>query len=76
MYIHTKIFPGCKKEEITKLSDDHFEMRIKEKAENNMANKRVFEIIRILFPGAGHIKIVNGHHSPSKLLSVTMKEDV
>ena len=72
-YIHVKVTAGASKESFApkKNSADHFEASVREKAERNMANGRVLELV------AGHFKvptnkvrIVNGHRSPSKLLVV------
>jgi uncharacterized protein YggU (UPF0235/DUF167 family) len=70
-YIHVKVTAGAKKESFKKKSEDHFEISVKERAERNMANKRVLEIV------AGHFKvpvskvrITNGHKRPSKLLVI------
>ena len=73
MYIHVKVTAGASKESFKqkKKSVDHFEVSVKEKAERNLANSRVLELV------AGHFKvpvskvrIINGHHHPSKLLVV------
>ena len=69
MYIHVKAKTGARKEEVNKISADHFEVTVKEPAEMNLANKRILAIIKAVYPGM-QVKIVNGHHSPSKLLSV------
>jgi uncharacterized protein YggU (UPF0235/DUF167 family) len=70
-YIHVKVITGAGKETFKKKSVDHFEISVKEKAERNMANTRVLELV------AGHFKvpinkvrIINGHRHPSKLLIV------
>lgn len=70
MYIKVRVFAGSKKEELKKISDTHFEARVKEKAERNMANRKVVELVRRHFKAAGDVRIINGHHSPSKILSV------
>lgn len=69
MYIKIKVTAGAKREKIIKKSDDHFDISVEEKAENNQANKRILEIIRDIFK-TKKIRIVSGHHSPSKILSV------
>lgn len=68
-YIHLKVKAGAKKEIFEKIDDTHFEISVKEKAEKNMANTRVLEIVREYFK-TNNIRIVNGHHSPSKLLII------
>lgn len=69
MYIKVRVVAGAKKEEVTQEAADHFKIFIKEPAERNLANSRILEIVRAKFPGQ-NVQIVNGHHSPSKLLSV------
>ena len=69
MYIKVKVTAGAKKEVFEKKSKDHFDIKVKEKAKQNMANERVIEIISEHF-GTKDVKIINGHHSPSKLLSI------
>ncbi len=71
MYIKVKAFPKSKKEEIKKISEDIYEVYIKEKAERNMANKRIVELMAVEFSvDERKVRIINGHHSPSKMLSV------
>ena len=70
-YIHVKVITGAKKEIWKKKSEDHFEVSVKEKAERNMANTRILEIIAEYFKvSRSKVRIVNGHHHPSKLLIV------
>lgn len=69
MYIHVKAKTEMKKEEITKLSADHYEISVREPAERNLANKRILAILQNLFPDK-IIRIINGHHSKSKLIAV------
>ncbi|MCB9805593.1 DUF167 domain-containing protein [Candidatus Nomurabacteria bacterium] len=74
MYIHIKVTTNSKKESVIEIDKDHFDISVKEPAERNRANDRVIEIIREKFPDAKQIKIVSGHHSPSKLLSVNLDD--
>lgn len=71
MYIKVRVIVNSKKEEIIEdpKKKDHFRVYIKQKAERNMANDRILEIFRARF-STQKVKIVNGHHSPSKILSV------
>lgn len=66
--------PGVKKELLERVSDDHYDVSVKEKAENNRANDRLLEIMRNQFPNS-IIRIISGHHSPSKILSIETKEN-
>ena len=72
MYIKVKVLAGAKKEIVEKESDDHYRISVKEKAENNQANKRILEIMHERFSNS-QIRIISGHHSPSKILSVEDK---
>ena len=71
IYVRVKVKAGTRKEEFEQTSSDHFLVSVKEKAERNMANGRVIEIIAGFFKVApGRVRIVNGHRSPTKLLVV------
>lgn len=74
MYIKVVIVSGAKKEKFTEKSKDHFDISVKEKAEKNMANKRVIELLALHFkvPRA-KVRIINGHHHPHKLMAVDIE---
>ena len=70
-YIHVKVTAGVKKESFKQKNKDHFEISVKEKAEHNMANTRVLELIAEHFKvSPNKVRIINGHRHPSKLLVV------
>ena len=70
-YLHVKVFAGARKEKFHKINEDHFEVSVKEKAERNMANSRVLALVAEHFNVAvNKVRIVNGHHHPSKLLVI------
>ena len=71
MYIHVAVTADAKKESFKKKKDDHFEISVKEKAERNMANTRVLELVALHFKiSKNKVRIVNGHRHPSKLLVI------
>lgn len=71
MYIRVKVQAGARREELKQTSEDHFEISVKEKAERNMANKRVLDILAEFFDlPKGKVRIINGHQSQTKLLIV------
>ena len=73
-YIHAKVTPGVKKESLKQVSADHFEISVREKAERNLANSRVLELLARHFKvPKSKVRIINGHRSPSKLLVVESK---
>ena len=69
MYIKVRVKPNARKEEVIQESDDHFVISVKQKAERNMANKRILEIVKAMYPGE-LVRIIHGHQSPSKLLAI------
>ena len=69
MYIKLRVITNTKTESIEKKSDDIYILKIREKAERNMANDRILEIFRKLFPKKS-VKLISGHTSPSKILSI------
>lgn len=71
MYVRVRVFAGSKKEKFEGESNDHFVAHVKEKAERNMANRRVVELVAEHFGvEPGKVRIVSGHHSPGKILDV------
>lgn len=73
MYIRVKTTPNSKKEIFKKINEDHFEVSVKEKAMNNLANRRIIEIFSEHFKiPSGKVRIVNGHRSPTKLLIIDL----
>ncbi len=75
MYIKVKVTAGARKEKLVRTSEDHFEIFVREKAERNMANARVREMIAEFFgvPN-GRAKLISGHHSPGKIFNVEVDE--
>ena len=72
MYVKVKVITQSKKEEIKRKKDSYI-ISVKEKAEKNKANKRVCEIMASLFEiSVNNIRIISGHHSPSKILSINL----
>jgi uncharacterized protein YggU (UPF0235/DUF167 family) len=70
-YIHVKVAAGARKESVEMKNEDHFLISVREKAERNMANTRVLELVAEYFQiPKNKVRIVNGHMSPSKLLVV------
>lgn len=71
MYIKVHVKPDAKKESLVQTSADHFEVSVREPAERNLANRRVIELIARHFKvPIGKARLISGHRSPSKIISV------
>lgn len=71
MYIRVRVTPNAKKESLRALSADSFLIAVREPAERNRANMRVLELVADYFAlSSKQIRIISGHHSPGKLLSL------
>ncbi len=71
MYVKVTVITGAKKESFRATSENRFEVAVKEKPERNLANKRIVELVAAHFGVEPKgVRIINGHHSPSKMLSV------
>jgi len=69
--ISVRVKAGARKETIEKISEAKFEISVREKPERNQANQRVTKILAARFKvPAAKLRIVKGHHSPSKLFSI------
>jgi uncharacterized protein YggU (UPF0235/DUF167 family) len=71
MYIHIRAIPGAKKESLQVKSQDHFIVSVRESPERNMANRRIVEMVAEYFSvPVNTVRIINGHRTHSKLLSI------
>jgi len=77
MYIKVRVLAGAKKEDIKKKNKDTYIISVREKAERNLANRRICDIIAGIFSiSVKKVRIVSGHQSPSKILSVDLSENL
>lgn len=71
MYIRVHVVAGSRKESLTRISDDHFDATVRQTAERNMANRRVVQMLAEHFTIAPNkVRIISGHHSPGKIVSI------
>ena len=71
MYVKVRVLAGAKTEKFEAVSKDHFKIAVKEPAKQNLANRRVVELVAMHFKvPAGQVRLISGHHSPSKILSI------
>lgn len=71
MYLKVKVKASSRKEEVKKVNENTFEISVKEEAKRNMANTRVIELIaNTLEIPVKKVRIINGHQSPTKLISI------
>ncbi len=75
MYIRVSVSAGAKKEVFKQVKSDSFLAAVKDPPEQNRANKRVLELVATHFGILPkQIRIVSGHHSPGKILSIPDKK--
>ncbi|MDP3726458.1 MAG: DUF167 domain-containing protein [bacterium] len=71
MYIKVHVTPGAKKESFEQKSETVFEVKIKERAQKNLANNRILELVAAHFKvQTRKVRMVSGHRHPSKLLFI------
>ena len=71
MYIRVMVQPRAKLDNLRELAADRFEIKVRAKAERNLANDRVREILadRYHVP-IEKVKIISGHRHPHKIISI------
>jgi uncharacterized protein YggU (UPF0235/DUF167 family) len=67
--IKVRVTTDARAEKVVRKSDDSYLVSVREKAERNMANRRVLRIMRELFPGK-RVNLIKGHQSPAKIVEV------
>lgn len=71
MNIKVRVAAGAKKESVQKISDTSYKISVKEPAERNLANRRVVELIALEKKvSKSKVRLISGHQSPSKMLSI------
>ena len=71
MHVKVRVRAGAGKGAFEIVSDTSFRISVREKAAMNAANRRVVELVARHFRvPVKAVRIVRGHRSPSKLLSV------
>lgn len=70
MYVKVHVLSESKDEYVREEDRDTLVVAVREKAERGMANRRVLELLRAHFGKGKQVRIVSGHHSPHKILSV------
>ncbi|MFA7285239.1 MAG: DUF167 domain-containing protein [Candidatus Paceibacterota bacterium] len=71
MYIKVRVKAGAKRDEIEKVNENTFNVAVKADARQNMANKSVVRLVaKYLEIEENKVRIINGHQSPSKLISI------
>lgn len=71
MLIKVRVMAGAKEETVKRTTKDRFSIAVKEPAERNLANRRVVELVAQYYHvPAKAVRMVSGHHSPSKTLSL------
>lgn len=75
MYIKVKVTAGAKKEVISKKAENSYSISVKVPAERNLANARIREIIASIYGiNIKSVRIISGHQSPSKILSINIPD--
>jgi uncharacterized protein YggU (UPF0235/DUF167 family) len=72
MYLKVTVAADSKKEKVEFIKEGQYKISVKEPAENNLANKRVLEIIKSL-PEAEDkvVRLVSGHQKPAKKFEIS-----
>ena len=71
MLIKVKVFPNSKKEEIIKKSEDSFEVKVREKPEKGLANKKVINVLSSYFKiPSSKIRLIKGFKQRNKIFEV------
>lgn len=75
MYISVRVVAGAKREEVKELPKGRLEVRVKEPAKQNLANKRVQALVAERYELPLHkVHLISGHHTPAKLFAVDIDD--
>lgn len=75
MLVKVKVKASAKKESIEKETKNSYKINVREKAVRNSANERVREVVAGEFGvSKKQVRLIAGHHFPSKTFEVTLKD--
>ena len=71
MYLKVFVTPGARRESV-KERGETLSVAVREPAEGNRANTRIRELIALRYRvSVGKVRILTGHHSRSKMVSIS-----
>lgn len=71
MLLRVKVKPSSKKEEVKKISESEYEVKVSAPPERGKANEKLREILADFFGvPKGRVKILRGHTSRIKLVEI------
>lgn len=71
-YVRVKATPGAKKEYIERLGDDAYSIFVREPPSGGMANKRITQIVAVLYDvEVRRVRLETGHSGRNKLFAIT-----
>ncbi|MEX0931055.1 MAG: DUF167 family protein [Candidatus Paceibacterota bacterium] len=74
MYIKVHAVAGARKEKVERQDQATFAISVREPAKQNLANKRIKEILCEEYTVEGSaVRLVSGHRSQSKIFDVELK---
>jgi uncharacterized protein YggU (UPF0235/DUF167 family) len=72
MYVRVVAYPGSKKEKVTCIGEQRYEIMVKEPAKQNLANNRIRALVAQLYGKAiSETRIISGHQTARKIISVS-----
>ena len=71
MLIKVKVFPGSKREEIIKKSEDSFEIKVKAKPQRGEANREAMKVLAFYFKiPESKIRLIKGFRERNKIFEI------
>lgn len=71
MYIKVEVNAEAKRNSLKRLSSEKFRIDVKDKAKNNLANRRALSLLaEHLQVPAKHLRIMHGHTTAHKIVSL------
>ena len=74
MLIHIKIEPESKEDSVTEKNKTSYIVKVREEAKENKANNKMLVLLARHFKiERNKLRIITGHHSPSKIIEILEK---
>jgi uncharacterized protein YggU (UPF0235/DUF167 family) len=71
MLVKVRVFPCSKEEKVAQTGPDAFNVNVREKPENGLANARTVELLAFYFAvPSGKVRLIKGAHESHKIFDI------
>ena len=72
MYLKLQVIPKARREHVTRINAEHYQVAVKKEAKHNLANKQALKLLANHLQIEPHrLRIIHGHQDPRKIVHIS-----